>query len=247
MKGNIDSMDEQKQLEDRWRELDELLGLGAPSPPPKIEQPAEPAPVARQSPAEAEHERRIEEEERPPTPETSEPPEVHWEAEFDEDADTEIMDQEVVESLPVEPGEEIGEASKASSAPDAPGEDEDKPRRGRRRRRRGRRKGGPEQGEGSAPAGQGAPPHDRAAPREPLGNPRDQGRPGRPRDDEGHRRPMPTPQNRPDPEAVEMDDFQDDPPPPLTRAPVTVDDTDFSDWDVPSWQDLISSLYRPDR
>ena len=24
-------------------------------------------------------------------------------------------------------------------------------------------------------------------------------------------------------------------------------DTDFSDWNVPSWQELIASLYRPDR
>jgi hypothetical protein len=24
-------------------------------------------------------------------------------------------------------------------------------------------------------------------------------------------------------------------------------DTDFSDWNVPSWQELISALYRPDR
>jgi hypothetical protein len=31
------------------------------------------------------------------------------------------------------------------------------------------------------------------------------------------------------------------------HRPLAVDDTDFSDWDVPSWQDLIGSLYRPDR
>ena len=42
------------------------------------------------------------------------------------------------------------------------------------------------------------------------------------------------------------DDFVDDEPP-VTRTPVTMDDTDFSNWDVPSWQDLISSLHRPDR
>ena len=28
---------------------------------------------------------------------------------------------------------------------------------------------------------------------------------------------------------------------------VPTEDTDFSDWTVPSWQDLIASLHRPDR
>jgi len=34
---------------------------------------------------------------------------------------------------------------------------------------------------------------------------------------------------------------------PATSARNLDDDTDFSDWSVPSWQELISSLYRPDR
>jgi len=262
LKGKLASMDEQKQLEDRWRELDELLGLGpvAPKSETPPEPPAAPVPVAREMPAEPEHQPRIEEEHQPLESEIPPQPQAHWEAEFDEDADTEIMEQDVFESLPCPPGEEANEAAEEAneageeaSEPGATGsEDGDKPRRGRRRRRRGKRKGGPEQGEGSAPASEGSPPQGRPAPspREPAGNPRDQGRRGRqggrPRDDEDNRRPKPVPQNAPRMEPVEMDEFQDDEPP-LTRAPLAVDDTDFSNWDVPSWQDLISSLYRPDR
>jgi hypothetical protein len=31
------------------------------------------------------------------------------------------------------------------------------------------------------------------------------------------------------------------------RVPLADEDTDFSDWTVPNWQELIASLYRPDR
>ena len=54
-------------------------------------------------------------------------------------------------------------------------------------------------------------------------------------------RPEPKPEPRPEP--VEAEVFESEP----RRVASSHDDTDFSDWNVPSWQDLISSLYRPDR
>jgi hypothetical protein len=150
--------------------------------------------------------------------------------------------------------------------PGAVGED-GKPRRGRRRRRRGRRRGGdkpegevqptganPAETREEKPMAPRPPREERPAsprpPRDADADPRGQrgrGRGGKRREEEPPRRPAPPPrqERRPEPEPQEAAAFEHEPA--LGHAPISHDDTDFSDWKVPSWQELISSLYRPDR
>jgi hypothetical protein len=216
--------------------------------------------VLHPMPIEEEAPRTLLAEDAPTVPMVRDEPVPAWEAEFEEDEDDTPLDEtgnaraEELELTEEEPAE----------APVAPG-DEEKPRR--RRRRRGRRRGGadkPEQ-EGqqprpavqvSPPAGSPAPParEDRAPQSRPARDAepdrrgeRGRGR-GKRRDDEEPRRPSPVRQERqerqePLPQYAEESPTEASP----GRAHVPDDDTDFSDWNVPSWQDLISALYRPER
>ena len=93
MKGKTDSMDDQKQMEDRWRELDELLGLAPAAPKSeKLPEPPPPAPVVHEAPAAEERQPWMEENSPPLEVEPSSPPQAEWEAEFDDDADTEVVE-----------------------------------------------------------------------------------------------------------------------------------------------------------
>jgi hypothetical protein len=275
-------MDDQKQQEERWRGLAELLGLpdeGSASAKKEAHPvaPARPEPSAatpaikayEEPPAVQLHPVQIEEddprtqfvEETPSVPMMREEPMPAWEAEFeeDEDEDDTPLDQpgsaraEELEATEEEPTEALSAAGEA-----------EKPRR--RRRRRGRRRGGadkPEQ-EGQQPRTPAQvstpteppaqPARDNRAPpsrpardaeADPRGR-RGRGR-GKRRDDEEQRRPSPVRQERQEPVPVpdDADDLQTEATP--SRAHPPEDDTDFSDWSVPSWQDLISALYRPDR
>jgi hypothetical protein len=259
-------MAEPNQTDERWRELAELLGLpeGAapareqapapvpPSPPVKVDRPAAPAPreveVERPSlraPEEPRFEPRAEEE--PPG----------WESEFDGGDDDTTLDESLLRDEPVseEEGVDVGSEEPAEPAePGAPVSEEDKPRRGRRRRRRGRR-GGRDGDERPPQAGEprperapqvGEPRRDERGPRrQPDPGQRDRGGRGERRRDEEPRRGGPPPrQERREPAPV---DDEVDTPPRVAPALDAADDTDFSNWDVPSWQDLIASLYRPDR
>jgi hypothetical protein len=116
------------------------------------------------------------------------------------------------------------EAAEPDSAPEG---GEEKPRRGGRRRRRGRRRHDEDQ--------VGAPPRDREERR----------RDDRPQSDQRERREETTALDRADAEDLGEPEVVAEGGRP--RADVTDDDTDFSDWNVPSWQELIASLYRPDR
>jgi hypothetical protein len=248
-------MDEQKQMEDRWRELDELLGLApgvAPAPPAEKRPDPPPVPQAAEAPRPiAEHQTRMEEEH--PRIEQDLPSESApgWEAEFDEDGDTEIM-----EELP-ELATGDAEGTDAEGEPEAtppPGEEGDQPRRGRRRRRRGRGRGrgdkdegAPSGGEPPTPAAEGGAPPARPG-RDSQPDPRDRpnrGRRGNHQGEEPRGRPRTPVHVRQEPDPIESEGFTDEPV--RSRAPLAEDDTDFSNWTVPAWQDLIASLYRPDR
>lgn len=272
LKGELRRMDESKQTDDRWREMLELLGLppetpgtkSAPAPAPR-RMGEEPPPAAR-PPARLERETpppplRVErvEEELPRMEPVPAEASVTWELEFDAaDDDTAIDESQprVAEAVPA------GEAPAEGAAP--PAGDEEQPRRGRRRRRRGRRRGGNDAPEGEAGAATAAPggapvkTEVRAEPRESPArpsrereaDPRDRhgGRGGRGRgrrDDEDPRRRAPARQERSEPAPVHAEVPYDEPA--AADDALAAEDTDFSNWNVPSWQDLISSLYRPDR
>ncbi|MBI3823522.1 MAG: hypothetical protein HY289_12705 [Planctomycetes bacterium] len=171
-------------------------------------------------------------------PMAPEEPSGDWEAEFEEDTDSTPLDESPEADAPAAQAVEEGPGQPAGAA----GED-DKPRRGRRRRRRGRRRGGDRDDEGRQEARPPAPAPAGHKPREGHGDPRDERgrRPPRPRDDAAPpRRPQP-----PVPSDDELTEVEHEPAP--ARPRLTESDTDFSDWNVPSWQDLIAALYRPDR
>jgi hypothetical protein len=244
-------MDDQRKQEDHWRELADLLGLPSdvsaaakvadvPAAPTRedsaIKAYEEPPPLTAHRP----EPEPMEEEQSIPMPGFEEAPE--WEADFDEDVeeDDTSLEEKTESPLVVEP-EGDAEATEAESgeaaAPEEAGED-GKPRRGRRRRRRGRRRGG-DKAEAEA-AGADKRDERKRPPREEREPRRNRG--GRRQDDERSR--QPAPQRRAQAEADEGEAFEHAPA--SGHAPL-VDDTDFSNWKVPSWQDLISSLYRPDR
>lgn len=247
-------MDEKRQEEDRWRELHELLGVSgderaAPAPkhePPAAKAPPEPPPPVIAIPPRDEEEDRLRfEEAEPEVLPVSEPPAEGWEEEFDGEDTT--LDES---ALP--PEEPAGQ-----KAP-APG-DEEQPRRGRRRRRRGRRRGGDrEEGDGREPRPQTEAPKKEGGERPEPGRERDQrgrrGRGGRREEEPRQARPpraeeprqaRPPREEAPPADVDDLDAFEHEQPTP--RPELAAADTDFSDWNVPSWQDLIASLYRPDR
>ncbi len=122
-----------------------------------------------------------------------------------------------------------------------PAADDDKPQRGRRRRRRGRRRGG-ERG----PEGKDEGPENARPPR-PV-TPRADAAPPMPRD--RHQsfdptRAAPVHQDREQFDDADADEIVEESP--VQQAAFPDEDLDFSDWNVPSWQDLISSLHRPGR
>src|SRR5687768_15948588 len=138
-------MDEQKNLEARWRELDELLGL--PAGTSSAATPKEPTPEPPVIKAYEEPRSRIEEEvprpviheehDAPTIPMVRDETAVEWEEEFEEDDDDTSLEDLQAPRVEEPAAEEEGPVGPAPVA----GEEE-KPRRGRRRRRRGRRRGG---------------------------------------------------------------------------------------------------------
>jgi hypothetical protein len=239
-------MEDPKQGEQHWQELAELFGL----PPEKpTTPPARSAPAVREEPRNA----------PPPKPEAVEAPIVSrepempryeeetsrlepepeeslgWEAEFDADDpdDTAVVDEQSLTE------ESAADTADFSERPPTETPEDDKPRRGRRRRRRGRRRGA--EGEGrenaEAPVRQEA----RPEPAADEGRSRNRHRGSRRDEDDRRRAPVESASdeewsNQEDREKTESE-----------NRPLSLEDTDFTNWNVPSWQDLIASLYRPDR
>jgi hypothetical protein len=262
-------MDDQKQQEERWRELAELLGLSDDAPPAaRKETPAPPAPPMPEAPAIkayeeprsiAEHAARIEDETpRPPIHDEQDAPTIpmlrhepvmDWESEFEDEDDTPLEEPEEAGAAETEAAGEDHAAEPAAAA------EEGKPRRGRRRRRRGRRRGGADKTDGEGQPSRPPAQESTAAPASrPARNAEQESRDrrgrrgGKGRDDEEPRPPSPpTHERQESPIPVEADDFQDEKPSAADAIEARDTDADFSDWNVPSWQDLISSLYRPER
>ena len=268
-------MNDPKHQDERWNELADLLGLPPEKPAARKDTPIGPMsprkdegrPTGRVEPEERQPAPRVEEVAPRPAPAAEETP-VQWESEFDDDADTPIDDAgaDAEESMEAEEGAVDSQAPAEGAAPVTAG-DEDKPKRGRRRRRRGRRRGGEdrpegekregekregEKREGEAPRAAESRPEKAASPARPPRPQREQepdrggrGRRGGRREEEDPRR-----SRAPAPVRVAQEDaFEEDrDEATVTEArPLAMEDTDFSDWTVPSWQDLIASLYRPDR
>jgi hypothetical protein len=245
-------MADHKQEDDRWRELADLLGLpesGAeaskpaarPEPPaPAPEPPAikayEEPPALRAAPMEDEVPR-LEERDSPTIPMPRAEVQGGWDEEIDDEVDT-PLDEEAASG---DVGEELS-PEEAALEQGPPRTDEERPRRGRRRRRRGRRRGG-DRGDGDGADRRPGGPREHDADGRDRQDRGDRGR-GRRRDGEDPRGPQ-APRREPVERAEPADTVHDEPPARAPRVPSS--DTDFSDWNVPSWQELISALYRPDR
>jgi hypothetical protein len=229
--------DEQEQARQRqhWQELAELLGL---DPEPAAVSPGQ---VTGTKPAEAGEIRKPEEAGEPEAPPATErrpraavsSPESQWQpiAEAIDEA------QEVEESPPPEQSAPVQLFSDS-------GEAEIEERGGGKKRRRGRRSS-----RDSKRAGRG----DTADPsvNEPAEKSDDESSPEQPRERArrqrgGHRQALPT--EKTDFSEVDEEETIESP----LAAAEDEDDSDdeldnLSDWNVPSWNELIASLYRPDR
>jgi len=225
------------QTHDRWRETLALLGL-PPEPEPSAESSPPSAESARETaPAEPEPPRHFEREPEPPPVTEREPEIIPFAAPIYEELAPEAATLQE-QPFPAEEGLE-------EPAPDQPPSLEEEDRsRGRHRSRRGGRSRSPREADDTAgvtPEEGSAEIADRV---EALSHPRDDRSRGRGRD-QGRRREMP----ESEPEIVEEDEDQEvEGSAEETAAHDRDDEPDtLSDWNVPSWQELISSLYRPER
>ncbi len=183
------------------------------------------------------------------------------ESEFDEGDDDTAIDEALLhdetddDEEPADAGSEGPAGSAEHVEGGAPVSEEDKAARAGRqppsaRGRRGGRDGEERPPQAGEPRPERAPQtseprrEEREPRRQPDPDPRDRGARGGRRPDAESRRGGPPRQERREPAPVEV---EDDTPPRSAPAIDAADDTDFSNWDVPSWQDLIASLYRPDR
>jgi hypothetical protein len=214
-----------QQVQQRWKESMALLGLDdagpAPEPPKAEPVKTQPTPAA-------------------PLPVQEDAADVHAEADWPAARhEAEPVEPEAfqAEPAPTEPVDEFELTNEPGEAP-RPEPESSEDQQGRRRRgRRGRRGGrdestpgptdGPDTSEGRGPA--------RDSSEE---DSRQRGR--------GRGRGRPRPVKPAEVEDTELDE-------PVTDEPAADRDfgddepTDFSEWNVPSWQELIASLYRPER
>ncbi len=247
----------------------------APAPAPRTEEPPGPPPViseaAQPPPVEFEEESpRME-----PAADAAEASGADWEADFDSEEEDTAIDESQPEAA--SSSESSGDETEVLPRPEGDDDKPRRGRRRRRRGRRrgGEREEGearpdartdtrtdtrsdipsdkrsdtrsdtrgpttPADGERretpDRPARERSPePRDRREPRQQRGG----------RRDEEERRPLDAPTHA-DVEAEPDDVFENEEASPAPRA-LALEDTDFTNWNVPSWQDLIASLYRPDR
>ncbi|GEM_PF-1391991 len=233
--------DPNQQEQDRWRELHELLGLpgdsaGAkPAPPPAPPKPAEPprmqpaAYVAAEAPLPDE----VEDVELPPPP---------LEAGMESDEGRTLLSP-LDEELPPPLDEEETLPASAPPRGDNRGDD-DRQQRGRRRGRRGGRARSPRDDV------RGAAPMDTDDTEvEPTGQ--EAAAPAA-RSQEDDRRQPARGRRRPDDDLPDEPAFDDDETEASAQPAAPDDDDDepvetFADWNVPSWPEIVASLYRPER
>jgi hypothetical protein len=215
-----------QEVERRWQESMALLGL-ASTPPPKKKAEPQPQPAPQSPPAEVVQE-------------------------FEDELDREAQDWTKAAAAQIakdtEPAAEevqstAGETEETVAEKPLEDEDED-PATGRRRGRRGRGSRGkkPEpaadaaavtSAEGAAEASKAEKPEEERPGRRGRGRPR--ARTEKPARAAPGRQAETSAPAKSDSQQAEVEGEADD------------DTSDLSEWDVPSWQDLIASLYRPDR
>jgi ribonuclease E len=252
-----------KGEQDRWRELHDLLGL----PPERGESAPRPAAAARHEPEPLPKLTEVVRDE----PARREPVEIDSGAERPELA---IVNDEAI--APPLGDEDIPPPLDDEDRPPPPRserDDDDRPRRGRRRGRRGRRsrgrdEGGREEGRGDdrerSDRGRDDRGRDERARPEPLDTddtevePADDAqsapasRPGR-EEEEPSRRRRGRGRGRGRRDERELaEEPAGDEEVASQKPPVEEDDDDepietFADWNVPSWPEIVASLYRPDR
>lgn len=257
---------------DRWRELAELLGLPADQEPAREEPAAQTQPFDSAPPeleSAQEEVRKGDEETLSDLDELGEPFENVEDAEIAEAVESleqHFLDEEAGVNLDEDAEDMPEEAAEEGRGPAT--SEEDRPRR-KRRRRRGRKGRGPREGqeagestasavEGSSDAEESEEEGDPLALDRPVKEKRTEEEPRRGRKRRGRGR---KPDDRDErveavrDEEAEYDDelaSQEEPEEEEVRAQEADDDDDnepdpFKDWNVPSWQELISSLYRPER
>jgi hypothetical protein len=241
---------------DHWRELADLLGL-----PPDEHQaaPASPPPAPYHEP---------EPKERKP-----ELAATDWAVHEAGPVAADSLAPAAYEEVPVNeehvPIDHPGESGLSDSAPNEFGQPEltepergaheesphDRPRRGRRRGRRGQKDDDQERGNRTPHEAASRMEDGRLPAEEPLGEDAAQVEPSVARaEDRGardHRRRPPEPRRRDvdEDDVLDMDDVE---PAELVEAVHEEEDDDeeidkLTDWNVPSWAELIGSLYRPER
>jgi len=225
-----------EQVQQRWRETMALLGFDDPGPAP----PAEPEKPASAQTLEVE----VRHPEGPQNVEPKSPPAAAQPLGiYREDRDSDKPERQTDETVPAQlDSSGLSEAGAEPSEDMLPpaGEESWEEKQGRRRRgRRGRRGKKMESGD-AAGQGEGPIAKEASSAEEDSGEKEAGGsRRGRGRSRQRPAKPVLTPAADQDEQAtdaaVDSNDFGDDEP------------TNPSEWDVPSWQDLIASLYRPER
>lgn len=228
-------MSEQDNIEQRWRTIAEQLGLTCEQEPPSSVPPPRPAPPPPPPVV------RAPEPPPPPAPEPEPVPLVEEGQPIAEAAPPTVPEVEAVVSfsgvvVTAEPQEPISQE----------GEPVDDERRGRSgRRRRGRRSGrNRERANEVAPSAARAPEGEAS-----RGAPEEERRPTRRRRGRG-RDEVREEVEELEPIAAEDDEVVADEPPPVVEEDDDELDEELdtlSNWNVPSWQELIASLYRPER
>ncbi|MBM3997087.1 MAG: hypothetical protein FJ303_23495 [Planctomycetes bacterium] len=230
------------ERQNNWQDLAALLGLPTeeavprpvpvpPPAPPVAESPAPLSELVEETFADVEEPAPIEGEDaefsfapraEPLPPQAPvEQPQAEWEEEFDEgETVDEIVSPEEASDV------ETSTFGQGIEEPMAEAGGDDQPRRGRRRRRRGRRRGGDRDNR-------------------PDTRPQGQTQPQRRNDDQRRRADEARTDAYFDEEIEESAETEEEPAPASPRPALA--DTDFSDWNVPSWDEIIASLHRPDR
>jgi hypothetical protein len=211
-------MNETDDIQRRWRELAEQLGL-----PPEPTAPAEPA--------------------LPPTQVLREPESAAAEApEPGERTDNKDQTLEAVREEPTDTkgAEPVGAATEPEESP----REERRHSRGRRRGRRGGRKTEPSAAETSEEETGAAETTATQADDEAEPAPERSRRRGRGR---SRSRKAVAEEEMSEPAEETEEQQEEEPAPQPAAVEEDEEDDDMSGWSIPSWQELISSLYRPDR
>jgi hypothetical protein len=228
----------QEELQNHWQELAEQLGLEPDQPAGKSPPAQETRPAPRADPASRYQDRPREVSRRPADQAPDQARGLHRHAPVAENTPVEAAASEAPLEEVVAPVPGVAPAADDEEAEQGRGSEGRGRRRRRRRSKSGRDSGPAETNESAEAVTEGTAPKESPIEEEGHETPRG-GRRGR-----GRRRPETgKPPSRREAVAREEESLPED-------APAAADDDevdDLSNWQAPSWQELIASLYRPDR